>query len=194
MELIGALIHWPKVVFLDEPTIGLDVLAAAKLREFLKTFNQKERATIILTSHNMDDIERLCSRVMIIREGQMIYDGSARGLTQKEQRRLRLRLTTAATIEDLARAAGLPQDAISMGPSTEDSAEEDEAAAADGALPTIRMNLQQAQITSVLQGIMAKYEVVDMGIEQQSLEQVIQRLYTEDRATRTPLTSGPSAP
>lgn len=67
MELIGALIHWPKVIFLDEPTIGLDVLAAHKLREFLKVFNQKERATIILTSHNMDDIERLCSRVLILR-------------------------------------------------------------------------------------------------------------------------------
>ena len=55
------------MIFLDEPTIGLDVLAAHKLREFLRVFNQREKATIILTSHNMDDIERLCSRVLILR-------------------------------------------------------------------------------------------------------------------------------
>src|SRR6201986_1476620 len=72
MELIGALIHWPNVIFLDEPTIGLDVFAAYKLREFLKVFNAREKATIILTSHNMDDIEKLCSRVLILKSGELI--------------------------------------------------------------------------------------------------------------------------
>ena len=88
MELIGAILHWPSVIFLDEPTIGLDVLAAHKLREFLKVFNQREKATIILTSHNMDDIERLCSRVLILRSGELIYDGHTRRAHQKGERRL----------------------------------------------------------------------------------------------------------
>src|SRR3984957_4903018 len=83
MELIGAILHWPSVIFLDEPTIGLDVLAAHKLREFLRVFNEREKATIILTSHNMDDIERLCSRVLILRSGEMIYDGRPEGLIRE---------------------------------------------------------------------------------------------------------------
>src|ERR1700729_1368828 len=82
MELIGAILHWPSVIFLDEPTIGLDVLAAHKLREFLKVFNQREKATILLASHNMDDIERLCTRVLIMRAGALIYDGKPGGLIQ----------------------------------------------------------------------------------------------------------------
>src|SRR4029077_19917969 len=82
MELIGAIIHWPKIIFLDEPTIGLDILAAHHLREFLRVFNQREKSTILLTSHNMEDIERLCSRVLILRSGELVYDGSPAGLTR----------------------------------------------------------------------------------------------------------------
>src|SRR6476660_9374358 len=83
MELIGAIVHWPSVIFLDEPTIGLDVFAAHKLREFLKVFNQREKATIILTSHNMDDIERLCPRVLILKTGELVFDGAPSKLTRR---------------------------------------------------------------------------------------------------------------
>jgi ABC-2 type transport system ATP-binding protein len=81
MELIGAILHNPNVIFLDEPTIGLDILAAHRLREFLREMNRRHESTIILTSHNMDDIERLCPRVLILRTGELIYDGTSANLT-----------------------------------------------------------------------------------------------------------------
>lgn len=74
-ELISALIHKPKVIFLDEPTIGLDVVMQQKLREFIKEYNKKYKATIILTSHYMEDVKELCERVIIIDHGKILYDG-----------------------------------------------------------------------------------------------------------------------
>ncbi len=75
MELIGALLHSPKVIFLDEPTIGLDVVAQKTIREFIKHYNAEEQTTIILTSHYMQDIETLCRRVIIIDSGKIFFDG-----------------------------------------------------------------------------------------------------------------------
>lgn len=83
MELIAALIHRPKVLFLDEPTIGLDVVMQKKIREFLKEYNSKYKSTIILTSHYMDDVEELCKRVIIINYGKLLYDGSLENLIKK---------------------------------------------------------------------------------------------------------------
>ena len=171
MELIGALIHWPSVIFLDEPTIGLDVLAAHKLREFLRVFNQREKATIILTSHNMDDIERLCSRVLIIRSGQMIFDGKPQGLIGQGERRLRLRLMQNPTPEELSAAVAIPLGSIHC----EQSDEESEAR-------TYYISIHQNEIVPILQSAMGRYQITDMGIEEQSLERVIQKLYEEDRA------------
>lgn len=75
MELIAALIHKPKVMFLDEPTIGLDLLSQKKIREFLKYYNQQTKTTIILTSHYMNDIEDMCRRSIIINQGKVVFDG-----------------------------------------------------------------------------------------------------------------------
>jgi len=75
MELIAALLHQPKVLFLDEPTIGLDVVSQKVVREFLRTHNAKEKTTILLTSHYMTDIQELCERVIIIDHGQIFFDG-----------------------------------------------------------------------------------------------------------------------
>ncbi|WP_339187363.1 ATP-binding cassette domain-containing protein [Bacillus sp. FSL M8-0025] len=75
MELIAALIHQPKIIFLDEPTIGLDVITQRNLRAFIKDYNQKFKTTIILTSHYMEDIEELCDRVIVINNGELVYDG-----------------------------------------------------------------------------------------------------------------------
>lgn len=76
MELIAALLHRPKVLFLDEPTIGLDIIAQRKIREFLKTYNEQQKTTILLTSHYMDDIEDLCERTIVINHGNLVFDGS----------------------------------------------------------------------------------------------------------------------
>ncbi len=76
MEILAALIHRPDILFLDEPTIGLDILSQQKIRDFLKTYNEQTKTTIILTSHYMRDIEELCRRAVIINQGQLVYDGT----------------------------------------------------------------------------------------------------------------------
>lgn len=83
MELIAALLHQPKVLFLDEPTIGLDLIAQKKIREFLKIYNEKQQTTILLTSHYMDDIEDLCNRTIVINHGMLVYDASIHDINQK---------------------------------------------------------------------------------------------------------------
>jgi ABC-2 type transport system ATP-binding protein len=79
-ELMNALLHHPDVLFLDEPTIGLDVISQQSIREFLRAWNREKQTTIILTSHTMADVEALCERVIIINHGSMQYDGSLRQL------------------------------------------------------------------------------------------------------------------
>ena len=83
MELIAALIHHPKVLFLDEPTIGLDIVMQKKMRDFIGNYNQKYQATILLTSHYMADVKELCRRIIIIDHGKLIYDGNLDKLSQK---------------------------------------------------------------------------------------------------------------
>lgn len=83
MELIAALIHSPRILFLDEPTIGLDVVMQKKIREFLKDYNEKYNATMILTSHYMVDVEELAKRIIIINFGKILYDGKLTDLTKK---------------------------------------------------------------------------------------------------------------
>jgi ABC-2 type transport system ATP-binding protein len=82
-EIIAALLHSPKVMFLDEPTIGLDVVVQKRIREFFKMHNEKYQTTIILTSHYMDDVKELCKRVIIIDKGRVIYDGSIDDIIRK---------------------------------------------------------------------------------------------------------------
>ncbi len=82
-ELIASLIHTPKVLFLDEPTIGLDVVMQKNLRKFVKEYNKKYNSTIILTSHYMGDVEELCKRIIIIDLGKIIYDGSLEDIIKK---------------------------------------------------------------------------------------------------------------
>ncbi|HEY9878032.1 MAG TPA: ATP-binding cassette domain-containing protein [Leptolyngbyaceae cyanobacterium] len=82
-EMLAALLHRPKVLFLDEPTLGLDVNAQVAVRDFLKEYNQRYQATVLLTSHYMADITALCERVLLIHQGQLIYDGSLEGLLDR---------------------------------------------------------------------------------------------------------------
>lgn len=83
MELISALLHNPHVLFLDEPTIGLDVVMQQNLREFIKEYNRRYKATILLTSHYMGDVEALCKRIIIINHGKILYDGLLSDLIKK---------------------------------------------------------------------------------------------------------------
>lgn len=83
LELIAALLFSPKVLFLDEPTIGLDVVSQKKVRDFIKHYNQRSKTTIILTSHYMSDIKELCERVIVIDHGTLLYDGVLQGIIDK---------------------------------------------------------------------------------------------------------------
>jgi len=82
-ELIAALLHSPKVLFLDEPTIGLDVVMQKKIREFFKEYNQRYKTTVILTSHYMDDVKELCHRIIMINKGKIVYDGELSKIIKK---------------------------------------------------------------------------------------------------------------
>ena len=82
-ELVAALLHRPRVLFLDEPTIGLDVSMQAKMRDFIRDYNERFGATVLLTSHYMDDVVALCPRVVVIDRGRLIYDGDLRELVRR---------------------------------------------------------------------------------------------------------------
>jgi ABC-2 type transport system ATP-binding protein len=99
MELLAALVHRPEVLFLDEPTIGLDVVAKARVRAFLADVNRLRGTTILITSHDMDDIEALCSRVMIVNHGRIAYDGGLSDLVQSVQPRKLIRATYGSPID-----------------------------------------------------------------------------------------------
>ena len=83
VELAAGLLHRPKVLFLDEPTIGLDITAQARIRDFLREYNRRTGATILLTSHYMADVTALCERIIIIHHGQLKYDGSINDLSRR---------------------------------------------------------------------------------------------------------------
>jgi ABC-2 type transport system ATP-binding protein len=162
MEVIGAILHLPKVIFLDEPTIGLDVLAAKKLREFLRTHNQREGATIILTSHNMDDISELCKRVLLIKEGSLIFDGNPKTLTEQDECVLKIKLLRETPLAEIASKLGLETSRV----------------AADEEDPgTTLVTVSRSKVTEYFQILFSSYPVADVGIQEASLERVIQRIY-----------------
>lgn len=162
MEVIGAILHLPKVIFLDEPTIGLDVLAAQKLREFLKIHNQREGATIILTSHNMDDISELCKRILLVKEGALLYDGEAAHLTRQDECLLRIKFLSEPSVAEVAEVVALPIEAVQK--------DEEDAT-------TILLNVTRPQVAEHLQKLLVRFSVADIGIQEPSLERVIQRIY-----------------
>ena len=101
MELIVALLHNPKVLFLDEPTIGLDAVASKQIRNFLKEINEEKKTTIILTSHYMEDIKTLCKRTVVINHGTKLYDGATDELFNKYQRNKKVTVTFETPVVEL---------------------------------------------------------------------------------------------
>jgi ABC-2 type transport system ATP-binding protein len=95
MELIAALIHKPKIIFLDEPTIGLDIVSQKRIRDFLKFHNEKEKTTILLTSHYMEDIAELCDRSIVINQGRVVFDGHTNEINGKmnQNKLIKIKLT-----------------------------------------------------------------------------------------------------
>ena len=157
MELIAALLHKPDVLFLDEPTIGLDVVAQHKIQEFLKHYQQERRNTILLTSHYMKDIAALCKRVVIIANGSIYYDGSLDGIVDKFSGDKIVTLHVADNASDGLRA--IPN-IIELEPHK------------------IKFRVGRDDVARVLAGIFREHEVEDIVVEDPPLEEVIANVFS----------------
>ena len=157
-DIAAALLHDPEIVYLDEPTIGLDVISKARLREFLAQVNAERRTTIILTTHDLDDIEALCTRVMVIDHGHQIFDGTLDRLksSQSAPRTLVVDLATSLPPIEVTGATVVKVD----GP---------------------RQHLTFPTSTSaapLLAEIAANYPLMDLSVSEPTIESVITQLYT----------------
>ena len=162
-ELAAALLHAPRVLFLDEPTIGLDVAVKARIREFLREINRELRTTIVLTTHDLDDIEALCRRVVVIDRGQKIYDGSLTGLTARLGDRRQVRLTAAGATLDAVREATRGLDVTWSEP---------EPGVFCGAF-----HPDAVSIADLLQRALGAARVTDVSIQEIDIQQVVRTLY-----------------
>lgn len=158
-ELITSLIHQPKVLFLDEPTIGLDVVMQKNLRKFVKEYNKKHRATIILTSHYMDDVEELCKRVIIINYGKIIYDGGLAEIINRYATDKLLTITFNKPVEK-DRLAQLGQ-------------------VKDYSPLKVRMAVPVSQSRIIAAKILEKYPVEDINIEDPEIETIIRYIFSQ---------------
>ena len=168
-ELAAALLHRPQVLFLDEPTIGLDVSMQLTVREFIRGYNERFGATVLLTSHYMDDVAALCPRVVVIDQGRLRYDGTLADLvkTMRPEKRIVLRLGGAASSTVVARA-----DLERFGRVVEHS----DAKAV--------LQVAQARLREAMTGLLAALPVIDLTVEDPPLEEVMTELYGGESALR----------
>jgi ABC-2 type transport system ATP-binding protein len=158
MELIAALLHRPKVLFLDEPTIGLDVMSQKKVREFLRSYTVRHRITTLLTSHYMQDIEELCERVVIIDHGRVFFDGALQDIID--------RLATHKIIT-LTRHKGLREiDLARFGEVLEKSPGQ------------VRLKIPRDRIVHASRDLIAALEVDDFTVEDVPIEDIIREVFT----------------
>jgi ABC-2 type transport system ATP-binding protein len=157
-ELVGALLHRPEVLFLDEPTIGLDVVAQATIRGFLQAYNERWGSTIVLTSHYMDDVKALCERVIVIDHGRLIFDGGLRELVQRyaDDKVLTVELERVVPREELAEIG--------------------EVLAWDGRTATVRV--PREEVSARAAGLLARFPVLDLAIAEPDVDEVIRALFS----------------
>ena len=171
MELIAALIHRPRVLFLDEPTIGLDVVSQRAVRQFLRDYNRRHKVTILLTSHYMADIKELCERVIVIHKGTKIYDGALAQLeTTGGARKKVITFEPALAAADSAKGNAFPETWKSgFGTTTR----------ADDGKFTVCVSGEN--VVAVSQEILSTGPVADITIEDIPLEDVIAELFTSQK-------------
>jgi ABC-2 type transport system ATP-binding protein len=160
MELIASLLHEPQLLLLDEPTIGLDVVAQVTIQRCLKEYNAARGVTMLLTSHYMRDVEALCPRVLVISQGQVIYDGPLSGITERfgSTKLLRLHFEGESAPTDLERFGEVKLSG-----------------------PVAEMQVERGRVTEVLAALLDLYAIVDMSVQDPPLEAVIARLFEEGR-------------
>jgi len=163
MELIAALLHRPRVVFLDEPTIGLDLSAQRAIRDFILEYRQLHRPAMILTSHYMEDIQRLCERILIIREGEFVYDGPLARVVQRYAQskviRAHLRRTPGPVQVDPELAA--------MGEVVECSEDQ------------LCLRVPRSDVARASARVLERYPVADLAIEEMDIGTIIERIFRE---------------
>jgi ABC-2 type transport system ATP-binding protein len=161
MELIAALLHSPEVLFLDEPTIGLDVVAQYNVQSFLRHYQESRGISILLTSHYMKDVAALCRRVVVISLGRIIYDGSLSGIIDRfgGHKVISLQMIDGHMPGDMARYG----EVLSAEP------------------PRMRLRVERSVVPQVLGQILASYAVEDVSVEDPPLEQVIAEMFTLER-------------
>ncbi len=157
MELIAALLHQPNVLFLDEPTIGLDVVGQQKLREFIQAYNKQFQATILLTSHNMDDVLDMAKRVIVIDKGELLFDGKLKDLISDYAREKTIRLTLAheADVEVLKKVGKIKKQEF----------------------PEITLSVPRKTAAFAAAEILQALPVSDLTIEEEPIESIIRRVF-----------------
>ncbi len=160
MELIAALLHSPEVLFLDEPTIGLDVVAQYNVQNFLRHYQEARRVTVLLTSHYMKDVAALCRRVVVISLGRIIYDGSLAGIIDRfgGHKVISLQMNHGQASADMGRYG----EVISVEP------------------PRVRIRVSRGVVPQVLATILANHSVEDVSVEDPPLEQVIAEMFAQE--------------
>ena len=161
MELIAALLHQPRLLLLDEPTIGLDVVAQVAIQKCLKEYHDRRGVTMLLTSHYMRDVEALCDRVLVITKGTLVFDGPLSGLADRFGRAKLVRLQFAGEV---------PADVARFG----------EVVRTEG--PTVEIKVERSQVAAVLAAILDAHAVDDVTVTDPPLEQTIARVFEEGLA------------
>ena len=156
-ELLASLLHEPKVLFLDEPTLGLDVNAQLAVRQFLRDYNQRFNATILLTSHYMADITALCDRVLTIHQGKLIYDGSLDGLVERfsPKREVTIEFAYAYHLAKLQEYGDIHE--------------------VDGV--RVRFLIAQEMLTKTVSRMLAELSIVDLSVGEPPIEEVIGQVF-----------------
>ena len=158
-ELLAALLHRPAVLFLDEPTLGLDVNAQARVRQFLADYNRRTGATVLLTSHYMGDITALCPRVLLIHGGQLVHDGGLADLTSRLAPCRAVRLDLREPV---------PVDAITPFGTVEQM---------DGR--EVRLLIPRERLTEAVAGLLARFDVLDLEVSDPPIEELIGGLFRQ---------------
>lgn len=158
-ELLAALLHRPAILFLDEPTLGLDVNAQARVREFLADYNRRHGATVLLTSHYMADITALCRRVLLIHQGKLFYDGSLDGLTERlaPNREVRFELRDPPPAAAFASYGAFESQ--------------------DG--QQLRLLVPRSELTATVGRLLADFDVLDLEVSDPPIEEIIGRLFRQ---------------
>ena len=166
-DIAASMIHNPKVLFLDEPTIGLDVVVKDNIRKAITEINQNEKTTIILTTHDISDIELLCKRIVMIDKGKKVYDGALDKMKEKygKMREIHINLKSTEDMNKLAFAEKF------------DLLEDDLEVKLEGKKATVKFNSSKAQVSDMLSYILATITVKDIAVSEADIEEIIRRLY-----------------